>query len=268
MGRAKSWKFIGFNPVPDAELPPPKKSPAIALDIEPAMNLLHHSETISLSVNAAIALGMLCGLRRSEIVGLRWNDWDKEKQRLYIRHGLTRRSSDGLVPENYEYCAPAGKSFLVLDRVKTEASENYIEAKGYINDILAQLELRYNVNKMKFGPAFKDLNFIMCEECGFPRDPRYIFYAVSKTIATYNETHEDQLPYLRAHDLRHTAATLLLESNVDVKYVSRQLRHSSTTITRDLYQHVTDKMLSETADVMDNLVRPKKVATHVATHKA
>lgn len=80
-------------------------------------------------------------------------------------------------------------------------------------------------------------------------------YAVGDVLEAYNKNHEDSpLPKIRAHDLRHTAATLLLEADVDIKYVSRQLRHSSTVITQNLYQHVTRRAASKTADVMDALV--------------
>lgn len=68
------------------------------------------------------------------------------------------------------------------------------------------------------------------------------------------------LPRLRAHDLRHTAATLLLEEHVDIKYVSRQLRHSSTVITQNLYQHVTDRMAALPARTIDRMIETGKRA--------
>lgn len=84
----------------------------------------------------------------------------------------------------------------------------------------------------------------------------HVYYTVQHVWDAYNKNHKGSpLPKIRAHDLRHTAATLLLEADVDIKYVSRQLRHSSTVITQNLYQHVTRKAASKTADVMDDLVK-------------
>ena len=56
------------------------------------------------------------------------------------------------------------------------------------------------------------------------------------------------------HDLRHTAATILLENDVDIKLVSRQLRHSDTDITQNLYQHVTERLESKIANTLDSLM--------------
>ena len=109
---------------------------------------------------------------------------------------------------------------------------------------------------MRFGPAFQNYNFILCKENGLPIGPQSAYYTVQHVWSVYNKSHaDDPLPKIRAHDLRHTAATLLLEENVDIKYVSRQLRHSSTVITQNLYQHVTRSAASKTADVMDDLVK-------------
>jgi integrase len=55
------------------------------------------------------------------------------------------------------------------------------------------------------------------------------------------------LPRIRLHDLRHTAATLMLEQGVPLKAVTERLGHSSTTITSDLYQHVGETMQEEAA---------------------
>jgi integrase len=62
------------------------------------------------------------------------------------------------------------------------------------------------------------------------------------------------LPRLRFHDLRHTAATLLLEANVNTKVVSEMLGHSQMSVTMDLYQHVTPTMQQRAADAFDDLL--------------
>jgi integrase len=62
------------------------------------------------------------------------------------------------------------------------------------------------------------------------------------------------LPRLRFHDLRHTAATLLLEANVNTKVVSEMLGHSEISVTMDLYQHVTPTMQQQAADAFDALL--------------
>jgi len=75
------------------------------------------------------------------------------------------------------------------------------------------------------------------------------------------------LPRLRFHDLRHTAATLLLEANVNTKVVSEMLGHSQVSVTMDLYQHVTPMMQQRAADAFDDLLL-EPLAVNLAVRQA
>ena len=250
------WGILSENPCLRADVPSPTPSPAVALDKVQAMALLRQSEEISLSANIIIALGMLCGLREAEMCGLRWQDYDADTSALHIRHNLNIRKLDNVDHSLYEVCIPHGKKYLVLDKPKTESSNDMIIIPTYVKKLFQRQYLRYSTCRMRFGPAFQNYNFILCKENGLPIGPQSAYYTVQHVWSVYNKSHaDDPLPKIRAHDLRHTAATLLLEENVDIKYVSRQLRHSSTVITQNLYQHVTRSAASKTADVMDDLVK-------------
>ena len=253
---AIKWRLLSSNPCLAADVPAPSPSPAKALEKEQAIAFLHHSETISLLATLIIALGMLCGLRDAESCGLRWRDYDPESGELHIQHNLNTRELKGVDTSQYEYCRPCGKKFLFLDKVKTKSSNGVIILPEYVQKLFQKRRLWYNIAKMKLGPAFHDDDFILCNDMGIPKNPQYIYDTVQRVWRSYNTMHPGEpLPKIRAHDLRHTAATLLLEENVDIKYVSRQLRHSSTVITQNLYQHVTSKAASRTADAMDALLK-------------
>lgn len=256
LNKAVRWEYLMKNPVLSADVPSKTPSPSKALDKIQALAFLGQSETMGLSANLIAALEMLCGLRDAEVTGLRREDYDKENSRLYIRHNLSLRSLDGIDPKLYEFVTPCGSKYLVLDKAKTESSCNFIILPPYVKGIIDKIILRNDVHRMKYGPAYKDNHFILCDDFGAPRSIGYVYDNVQRIVDRYNETHKEKLPHIRAHDLRHTAATLLLEENIDIKYVSRQLRHSSTVITQNLYQHVTDRMASITADAMENLVNP------------
>lgn len=257
LNKAVTWDILSKNPCLAADLPAPPASPSKVLDKGQAMALLRQSEAMGVYENAIIALGLLCGLRDAESCGLRWSDYQKEDGKLYIRHNLSERYAKDVNPKLYEYFhrTPSGKKALVLDKPKTESSNNFIMLPVYVQNCLNKLHLEYNIKKMALGRAFHDDNFILCNNAGIPYSPHKIYYVVQKAIRQYNETHPKlpPLPKIRAHDLRHTAATLLLEENIDIKYVSRQLRHSNTAITQNLYQHVTEKMANKTAAAMDNI---------------
>lgn len=261
LNKAVKWDILSKNPCLNADVPSPTPSPAIALTKDQAMALLTQSEKMGFYANAIVALGMLCGLRDAESCGLRWQDYTEADGKLFIRHNLSERYAAGIDPEQYEYFyrPVEGKKALVLDKTKTESSNDYIMLPQYVQSRIRRLRLLYMTKRMHAGPAFHDDQFILCDDVGIPYSPHKIYYTVQKVRSAYNRDHPDApLPKIRAHDLRHTAATLLLEESIDIKYVSRQLRHSSTTITQNLYQHVTEASSRKTARAMDDIFSQKK----------
>lgn len=259
--KAVKWDLINKNPCLNADVPAPTPSPAIALTKDEAMALLMQSEKNSPYDNAIIALGMLCGLRDAESCGLRWQDYQDTDGKLTIEHNLSERYADTIDSSLYDYFyRPAkGKKALVLDKTKTESSHDFIMLPHYVQERFHTLRLLYHRKRLQVGPAFHDDGFILCDDTGIPYSPHKIYYVVQRIWKQYNKEHPaTPLPKIRAHDLRHTAATLLLEENVDIKYVSRQLRHSSTTITQNLYQHVSEKTAWRTANAMDEIFHKKE----------
>lgn len=261
LNKAVRWHIIPVNPALSADTPQRTPSPAQALDVEKALSLLRFTESMNVYSRLVVSLEMLCGLRDAEVCGLRWQDFEKETGRLYIRHNICRRSMEGIDPSLYEFSWKQGKKYLVLDKVKTEASCNFIILPEYVSHVIEQARTAYAQKMWSLRSAFHDFGFILCDDIGAPRSNYYVYQTVQKALALYNASHaDDPLPRLRAHDLRHTAATLLLEEHVDIKYVSRQLRHSSTVITQNLYQHVTDRMAALPARTIDRMIETGKRA--------
>ena len=201
-------------------------------------------------------LGIFCGLRRGEIAGLRWQDVDFNESTLHIRHSLLRIPISDLARLDYPYIKRSINSALVLDTVKTEASENSIIVPQHVTSFLRHVKHQYDTNRMRFGPHFHNTQFVMANEIGDPYDPNWYRKTLHKLIQSYNDSHPESspIPLIRVHDLRHTAATILLENDVDIKLVSHQLRHSDTGITQNLYQHVTERLESKIANTLDSLI--------------
>ena len=84
---------------------------------------------------------------------------------------------------------------------------------------------------------WQDLDLVFCNELGRPIEVSNLTYRYSRP-----QLKKAGLPIIRFHDLRHTAATLMLEASVDVKLVSEMLGHSQTAFTMDRYQHVALEM--------------------------
>lgn len=217
-----------------------------------------------------IILGMLCGLRRGEICALNLDDINKDTKKAYIKHSLFRMkiSEAKKLPKVSEFTplwdtikSKRSTTVLTLGPVKTPTSEQTISLPDIVISALDRIEKEQEFNKYKLKESYQDYGFVCCWEDGTPYDPDYINKAFHDVVNSYNaklKKNQEPLPVLRLHDLRHTYATMLLESNVDVKIVSRGIRHSRASFTSDTYQHVIGKMKDAPASVMDDIFNTKK----------
>jgi integrase len=158
-----------------------------------------------------IAIAIFAGLRSGEIRGLQWADIDLENQRLHVR----RQAQEGkLVPPK---------------------TPNAVRTVALLDPLPAILE-RYRDHQPQTGPG--DLLFT---DKGKPlRGPR-LCYTLRRTAARAGiEQHPDEPP-LRFHDLRHTAASIMIAARADVAFVARQLGHATPATTLLIYTHLFDE---------------------------
>jgi integrase len=113
-------------------------------------------------------------------------------------------------------------------------------------EALRHQKARQAVAKLAAGPAWQDRhNLIFTNDVGQPVNPESVSSGFRKMATRLG------LQPVRFHDLRHTAASLLLAAGVPLKVVSETLGHSSIAITADVYQHVTPDLRREAADALD-----------------
>jgi integrase len=154
-------------------------------------------------------LAATTGMRRGELLGLRWRDVDLDGARLHVRQQYTRQGALGcafVTPKS-----PWSIRDIDLDDVTTQTLR---EARPLV-----------------VGDAL-----VFCWPDGTPYEPSVLDRRFSKA------RRDAGLPAIRLHDLRHTHAVLLLEAGVDALTVSRRLGHDSIQTTLTLYGHVTSKM--------------------------
>lgn len=109
------------------------------------------------------------------------------------------------------------------------------------------------------GSRWQETGFVFTTTIGTPGDARSVirrFHSILKTTG---------LPRIRFHDLRHSAATLLLAQGVSPRYISDLLGHSQVSFTMQTYAHVLPHVQRDVADKMNEILNPKPVATSVAT---
>ena len=80
--------------------------------------------------------------------------------------------------------------------------------------------------------------------------------SLQRIIERYNDTHEDKLPLITFHGLRHTSATLLItQSDIDIKTVSARLGHAKVSTTLDIYTHALKERDEKAGEALANILK-------------
>jgi len=181
---------------------------------------------------AAWVLSASTGMRRGEVLGLRWQDIDFDRRRLAIRQTII--SIDYQV-EISEPKTARGRRSVALDTGTVTALKAHRAAQ--------------NQEKLKLGEAYQDMGLVFCRADGTPVHPDRFTQMFDKHVKASG------LPRIRLHDLRHTHATLALAAGIHPKVVSERLGHSTVAFTMDVYSHAIPSMEAEAAETIANLVR-------------
>ena len=182
-------------------------------------------------IEPAVYLGLYLGLRRSEVIGLRWKDIDFVNDIVSIRNTVVQFNT---VSEDEKTKSKTSRRDLFLPRGLKE----YLSS--YRNDVEAF--------KKSCGISFSEESHVCEWKDGEPYKPAYI----SKHFKIVLE--KAGLPHIRFHDLRHTAGSLLLMEGADIKQVQIFLGHKKASTTLDIYAHVLTDGKKDTAKKLDGLL--------------
>ena len=162
-----------------------------------------------------VMLAILTGMRRGEIAGLRWSDVDLERQTLSIAH--TR-----ITVHNKVVSGPP----------KTDRSRRTLKLSAAHIDTLAAVRARQDGDALLFGKNYEDSGFIFTNDHGTPLHPDAITKRFQKAIARGGFTP------IRFHDLRHTHASIAINTGEHIKAVSARLGHNDIGFTLRQYTHL------------------------------
>ena len=178
-------------------------------------------------IEPAVYLGLYLGLRRSEVVGLRWKDVDMENGVVHIRNTVVRFSK---IEEQEKTKSKASKR----DRFMPNALKEFLQT-----DWDRQEEERKLV-----GRAYSDTEHICQWADGTVFEPNYVSHRFAKLLK------KNDLPHIRFHDLRHTAGSMLVNQGHTIKQVQEFLGHEKASTTLDIYNHVSMEGKKDTAQVL------------------
>lgn len=171
------------------------------------------------------------GMRRGEVLGLRWTDVDLDQRRLSVRQAVT------LVAYK-----------LVISDVKTDNGRRTIDLDERTIAVLRGWRKRQLEERLLVGSAYHDHELVFASPDGAPTNPDLFSQSFDRLVA------RSALPRINLHALRHTHATALLKAGVPVKVVSERLGHASPAFTISVYQHVMPGMQADAATVFSDLV--------------
>lgn len=237
--------FIQHNPLPETK-PYPRAKPKIRI---------LSKEKIKILLNVAsknpwyleILLGLFCGLRKGEILGLKFSDFDFEKQTMRISRQLVANPKVKGAFEIEEYA--------VIERdPKTENSFRILRVpKAVMIEVERRLR-RVELEKEWKGNYYDDSGYVSCQPDGKPRALSSFNQALTKMCE------RNGLPAITVHGLRHMFATILIERGVPLVKISGLLGHSSIHTTYEYYCDVMDEKDKIIAFMNDTFV-PERTGT-------
>ena len=235
--QAVRWRLIPSNPAEDVDLPRVTRSEMKALDVEGVRRLLEAARSDRLY--ALWLLLATCGLRPSEALALKWEDFDPVAGTLRVERALTRPRKGG------------GWSF---EDVKRPSSRRTIQLPAAAVQALKEHRKRQAAERLFHGPEWQDHGLIFTTSIGTPLDVTNLNRAFKRLLKAAG------LPDMRLYDLRHTTATLLVAAGTHPRVAAEMLGHSPD-VFMNTYSHVLPGLRKEAADRMEALVfAPEKRA--------
>jgi integrase len=227
---AVRWNLLTRNVADAADPPRASRAPIRTWSAREVQAFLAHVQTDRLY--AAYFLAATTGMRRGEVLGLRWQDVDLEAGRVSVVRSLT--VVGGYEMHISEPKTAKGRRSVALDDQTVKALKGHRE--------------RQMLERALQGDEYADEDLVFCHEEGTPVHPDSFSDAFWRHVKAAN------LPRIRFHDLRHTHATLALAAGVHPKVISERLGHASVTITLDTYSHAIPALQETAASLVASLV--------------
>ena len=236
---AVKWELLGRNPADAVTRPRIRRREMKTLDDTQVRSLIMVSK--GTKYETLFWLAVNTGLREGELIGLKWSDLDWKTQKLQIQRQVQRTKDQGLM-----FCEPksaSGRRVVFLGKTTIEMLRKHFE--------LQQTERQFA------GAKWKENDLVFPTSVGTPMEPSNLLKHFKDYLKLAN------LPDIRFHDLRHTAASLMLLKGIHPKVVQERLGHSDIGITLNLYSHVLPGMQEDASEKLDELMSPIDISDEI-----
>ncbi len=224
--------FVAVNVAERAKPPRPRSAAPTELRFWTPEELRQFLDLVTgQRMEAAWHVAAMTGMRRGEVLGLRWRDLDLDASRVHVRQAL--------VSVAYK---------LITSTPKTHQARVIDLDAGTVGQ-LRRHRCRQLAERSEWGGEYEDSDLVFCKENGTPLHPQTFTQAFERLVE------RSDLPKIRLHDLRHTHATIALRAGVPVKVISERLGHETPAFTMTQYAHVIPGMQAEAASQIAYLVR-------------
>lgn len=231
LDQAVKWQMRAENPCKAVDPPRPSRLEMRALDEAETRRLLvaAHAEPLYALFHTAV----LTGARLGELLAVRWQDADFHQGRLTICRNVRRFAGRGYV----------------FGPTKTHRSRRSIALDEETSKVLQEHRRRQLEQRLLVGPAYADQDLVFATATGGVLGDSTVRTTFNRILRTAG------LGKMRIHDLRHTAATLMLKAGVNSRVVSDRLGHSTVAFTLDNYSHPLPAMQRDGAEALARMIR-------------
>lgn len=230
LSKAVKWGVIPFIPATNAEIPKIRRTEASHLDEADAKRLLELLQGEQMNYRAAVTFDLLSGLRRAELLGLRWTDVD------FNTDTITISQTSNYLPKVGVY----------TDTPKNETSARRIKLAHSLFLLLGEYRTWQEQQRELCGDQWQDMDGrVFTSLFGAPIHPD----TVTSWFKSFIRKHH--FPDVHFHSLRHTYASLMIADGTPLVVVSRRLGHAQVSTTSNIYSHVIQSADEKAAQISD-----------------
>lgn len=223
--------LVPFNVASRATLPKVERKEVNYFQPEQIADIREALEQESIKWRTLVHMLLITGARRGEILGLKWDKVDFERNKIHICNNVLYSADRGI----YE------------DTPKTASSNRYVALPVETMQLLRKYRAWQNEERLRLGEYYQNQDFVFTQENGKPMHPD----SITSWLSKFSKRHG--LPHINPHAFRHTMASMLYFNGMDSISISKRLGHAQVSTTADIYAHVMAEADQKSADILSNI---------------